>query len=94
MCTNQHRLSWKFVHCIVVYHMQSHLRESLYLSVVMDNIAQTIETITATELLLGSSDGFHNTKAKSRIIIYYDRHWFSWFAASITCSYSLGVRSL
>ncbi len=78
----------------VVNHLKSHLRQSLDLLVVMDNVAKTIQLMTFLQLLFSGGDGLYHPEAETGVLIYYDRHWFSWLAISITCSYSCGVRSL
>ncbi len=88
MSTYQDRSARQRFHLLMVDHDEAQVAESAHLLVVMDNIAQTIEAAAEAELLFGGSDSFHHAEAEAGIFIDYDRHWFSWFAASITCSYS------
>ena len=78
----------------MIYNPQSQFFQTLHLFVVVHYVAKAVKAVVASKMLLGGSNGFDNPKAESGVFIYYDRHWFSWLAASITCSYSLGVRPL
>ena len=71
---DEHLGAWEGGEAAVVDHHEPEASEPLHLGAVVDDIAQTVETAVAGELVLGGADSLHHPEAIACVVVDPDIH--------------------